>query len=686
MSKELLIDLEKFQPGFYALKDTTKAPFGSLRIMKNATITDRGGLAPRLGVTLLGTENTSSKKIRGFYNYKRSFGTNEILIKNYDDETECYSKNNSTPGWFRLKDSFTADKEFGYVTSLVNTSNQDYVVGCNRFDDFFTWTGSLTQLNGALSGAETDIVVDSVLEDDIFYSSTADSASATTITVASSIWAADQWNTFWVYITSGTHAGKIREITDTTGDTITFDTLGTTPGTATFEIKMLAFPETGTIIYNGTTITYTNLVEYNKFPVTSTHAGSDDDVVALVPTVYADNPRGNRLTNYLGRIIVGNVRSALARGAGGALQGYSAGGSVFVSKLLNPFDFGYAATRVAGEGDIISAPYGGGEFTDVQHQEDEAYLFKKEYIEALKYSQDTNDAAVRTPLKAGVGSAGKTIKGSDDIYFITNDKRFTSIGRVRAKDLKPQTENIGENIKRFLDNCGIDDLGRGAEFKDKIHIPLKSTTSKTDNDIILIYNKKGFFEGIWDLPSFALQEFNGELCYAESNGANVHKMYQDQHADIVGDERYPIFSEVATHFFNITPRKSALQAVNALYIEGYIRGGSEVTFKMWKDFSSDAFLEFTFASTEEGLLDGEASQAFLGGKPLAIDPLGATFSEPDADGRRHFSFRVYFPFQYGNFFSVGQTSNGVDIDYEITRYALGLKEDVSVNMNKVKSI
>lgn len=686
MSKELLIDLEKFQLGFYALNDTTKAPFGSLRIMKNTTITDRGGLSPRLGVTLLGSENTSEKKIKGFYNFRRSFGSNEILIKNYDDEMECYSKNNSTPGWFRLKDSFTADKEFGYVTSLVNTANQDYLVGCNRFDDFFRWNGSLTQLNGALSGAETDIVVDSVLESDIFYSGTADSADATSITIASSIWAADQWNSFWVYITSGTHAGKIREITDTTGDTITFDTLGTTPGTATFEIKRLAFPETGTIIYNGTTIDYTNLVEYNKFPVTSAHVGSDNDVVALVPTVYPANPRGDRFTNYLGRIITGNVRSALARGTGGALQGYGAGGSVFVSKLNDPFDFGFSATRVAGEGDIISAPYGGGEFTDVQHQEDSAYLFKKNYIEALQYSQDTNDAAVRTPLKAGIGSVGKTIKGSDDIYFITNDKKFTSIGRIRTKDLKPQTENIGENIKRFLDKTGVDELGRGAEFKDRIHIPLKSNTTKTDNDIILIYNKRGFFEGVWDIGAFALQEFDGELLYAESNSANVYKLYQDQHADIIGDTRNPIFSEVATHFFNLTPRKSSLQAVNALYVEGYIRGGSEVTFEMWKDFSKEAFLSFTFASTEEGLLDGEVSRAYLGGNPLSIDALGATFSDPDADGRRHFSFRLYFPFTYGNFFSVGQTSNGVDIDYEVIRYAFGIREDISINVNKVKTI
>lgn len=685
MAKEALIDLERFKHGFYDLEDTTKAPFGALKIMKNAQVTDRGGLAPRPGTTLLGSDNTSSSKIKGFYTYRRSFNSDELLVKNYDDEMEALSNNNVGSGWFRVKDGFTADKEFGYITSLVNSDNADYLVGSSRFDDYFRWTGAVTLLNGTLTGAETEVVVDSVLEPDVLFSGTADSANATTITVASQ-WAVDQWNTFEVLITSGVHADKVRQITDTSATTITFDTLGTTPGTATFEIRKLAYPQSGTIIYNGTTIAYTTIVNQFQFPVTSAHSASDNTPVTLVPTTYPENPRGNRLTNYLNRIIVGNVRSALARATGGALQGYAAGGSVFVSNINDPFDFSFAATRVAGEGDIISAPYGGGEWTDVQHQENNAYLFKERYIEAIQYSQDTNDVVVREPLKEGIGSVGKTIKASDDIYFITPDKKFTSIGRVRTKDLKPQTENIGHPIKRFLDKTGVDSLGRGEEFKDKLHIPLKSSTSQTDNDIILIYNKKGFFEGTWDRPAFGLDTFNGELVYGESNGANVFKLYQTSSADVIGTTRNPIFSEVQTHFFNLASSNSSLQAMNALYVEGYMRGGTEVTFKLWKNIEKEAFFEFNFASTETGFFDEQVSSAFLGGKSLAIDPLSVTVGDPDGDGKRHFSFRVYFPYTYGTSFSVGHTSNGVDLDYEITRYGLGVKEDISVDTSRIKSV
>jgi hypothetical protein len=681
--KDLFLDLEKFRLGYYALEDTTKAPLGSMRIMKNCQITDRGGIAPRPGTEILGTYATSNFATKGFYNFRRSFGSDEVLIKTYDTYMEAYSKNNTAADWFKVKSTFTSDKEFGFITSLVNTEKNDYAIFNNRYDEYQRWSGAITTLNGALVGAETDVTVDSILTNETFYSGTATANAATTVDVAGTPWAASQWIGFYVYFPS---TGKIRQITANTTSQLTFSTLGAGPGNIAFEIRQLAFPLTGTIIYAGTTIAYTTIDVYNKFPVSSAHAAADGTAVTLVPDTYPANPRGNRLTNYLNRIIVGNVRSAMARDTGGALQAYSSAGSYFVSKVNTPTDFTFSATRVAGEGDIVGTPYGGGDITDVQHQEEQAYIFKENYIESVAYSQDANDLAVRTPLKQNVGSVGPTIKGSDDIYFITEDKKFTSIGRVRAKDLKPQTENIGYNIKRFLDLCDFSTLGRGIEHKDRIYIPLKSDSTQTFNNVVLVYNKiTNGFEGIWDIPAFALERWNDGLYYAESNGINVYKMLTG-FADVVGDTRYPIVSECATHFFNLTAQKTGSQAINGLMIEGYIRGGTTINYKMWKDFSSEPFLTFTFSSTEEGLLDGESSSAFLGNQPLAINPMSATFSEPDNDGRRHFQFQVYFPFQYGNFFSFGQGSNGADFDYETTRIGLLMKEDFSPDNTKVKQI
>lgn len=692
MAKEIVIDIENFKKGFHDLEDTTKAPIGSLRIMKNAQVTNKGGIAPREGVTLIGTNNTSASVNQGFFAYQKSYGTNEFLVKAYDDELEVYSKNHPTLGWFRIKNGFTADKEFGFVTSLVNTDNEDYLVGCNRFNPQFRWTGAVTQLNGALAGAETAITVDSTIGPDVYESQTATSNSATTIDVSTVTWASSQWVNFYVHITGGVHSGKIRKITANTATQITFDTLTTGPGAVTFEIVRLAFPVSGTLIYNGTTIAYSAIPTSTTFTVISAHAAPDNTMVTIVPTEYPALPRGNRFTNYLGRIVVGNVRSAMARDSGGALAGYSSGGAIFVSKLLNPFDYSYAATRVAGEGDIIATPYGGGEVTDVIHQESSAYILKSNYIEQLQYSQDTNDLAIRTPLKAEIGSIGKALKASDDIYFITADKRITSIGRVKSKDLTPQTENVGLAVQNFLNNCGVDAIGRGKEIENKLYFPLKSDPNQAYNDILLIYNKNGgYFEGVWDLPVFAIDEMNNDFYLAESNSANVYKMFNGEHADVTGvatlEDRYPIISEVATHFMNLTASKSNLQAMSGLFIEGYIRAGTTVKYNVFKDFETDPFLTITFAvDSETGLLDGKESSAFLGSTALSLHPLAASFSEPGADGRRHFSFRQYFPYTYGNYFSVGYVSDLVDNDVETIRWGLIIKEDPSVKVGRIRNV
>lgn len=682
--KDRVIDITFDKHGFQALEDTTAAPIGALRTMRNAQITDRGGLAPRDGVTLLGTYNSATNPTRGFYNFRRSLDADELLIKTYDDEVEYLSKVNSTQGWNRLKNSFTQDQEFGFVTSLVNTDNEDYVVLSNRYEPYQRWTGAVAVLNGALAGGETALTVDTTLLADVYDSRTASANSATTLDISSAQWAASQWVNFYVRITSGVHTGKVRLISANTTTQITFATLGSGPGNCTFEIRKLLFPSSGTVIYNGTTIAYTDIPTDTTISVASAHAASDNSLVTLVPTEYPAAPRGNRLTNYLGRIVVGNVRSALARDSGGALQGYATAGTVFVSKLNNPFDFSFAGTRAAGEGDLISMPYGGGDITDVVAQEDTFYALKNRYIESISYSQNSSDLAVRDPLKTGIGSIGKVVVGADDVYFFTPDKQLTTLGRVRTKDIRPQTLDIGNRIKRFLDECSFDDVGRGLEIAERVFFPIKSSSTTTYNDIILIYNRNSrIFEGVWDIGAFGIERFNGKYYYAESTSPNVYELFTG-HSDVRGSDTFPIDFEVATHFYNLTPSKSNLQAMNGIVVEGYIAGGATFDFKVWADFASDPFLTGTFVFTEDGLLDGEQSQAFLGNEPLALNSLGV--GEPGADGRRHFMWRQYFPFKYANYYSVGFSASETDNDFEVSRVGLMVKEDVSVNTNKIKSL
>jgi len=684
--KEIYIDFDKFKLGLFALDDTTKAPFGTAREMKNMQVTDRGGIAPREGTKILGTENTNRSPVQGLYNFRKSFETDEILIKAYDTELEGYSRDNTNLDWWTIEDLYTSDKEFGFATSLVNEQNQDYVVFGNRFDDFRRWNGVFTTLSADVADAATEIPVTTVFTEEVFESKTgADvvSNTSTTLQADSPGWATSQWVDLYVYIKDGSEVNQIRKITSNTADTITFEALDGAPGAVDFEIRKLLFPATGTVLYNGSRVEYTAITEFAKLTVTSAHAGTSGDVLVSLPELFPDNPRGNRFTNYLGRIIVGRVRSALARDSGGALHGYAAGGSYFVSQGNDPVDFTFAAARAAGEGDIIGTPYGGGEIEDVTHQEDKIYVFKPRYIEASEYSKDSQDIIIREPLKAETGSIGPVIKGTDDVYFITPDNKFTSLGRVSTKDVKPQIENIGAPIKRLLDVYKFG-KGRGIEYKDKIYIPTRSSASVATNDILIVYNKIiEAYEGVWDIGANFFQEWNEGLYFGDSTSSNVRQMFVGN-SDVDGGQKFPIVARYATHFINLTPSTTNLQALNTVSFEGYISSATTINFKVWRDFSNDAFLEFAFNGNEEQFQEGGGISAFLGGKPLATNPLGS-FGDVDSDGRKHFFFKIYFPFQYGNYFSFGFESDQIDDNYEIIRAGLGLKETISTRTSQIKN-
>lgn len=679
-----LFDLDNFSAGLHVLEDSSKSPIGSAREMTNCLITDRSGLAKRPGTTLLGSLSASTHGTKGLFNFIKSFGSQEIPMRAYDDELEYFHPD--LLAWTRLKDGFTVDQEFGFKEHLVNTDNEDYVYFCNRTENYQRWAGAVTQLNGALVGAETAIVVDTVLKADIFEAGTGTASSTTTLTDSSKTWASSQWIGFYIEITNGAQSGQIRAITANTSTQLTFDSM-TDPGNATYRIRMPKFPATGTLIIDGTRIAYTAIPTSTSFTVASANAAADNAPVALVPTEYPANPRGNRLETHFTRMVVGNVRSALGRDSGGTLRGSQSTGSFYVSKIKNATDFTFTATRVATEGDIVSTPYGGGDITDIVNHEDQFYVFKTRYIEACKYTQDTTDIITRTQLKTGFGSINKAIKAKDDIYFITADKQFTSVGRVQQKADIPQTLNIGLVIKRLLDTYDFS-ATQGIEYKQRLLITCKSSSDDTYNNKIVVFNKATqSFEGVWDLSAFGFMVYQNELYYGDAASPNVYKMF-DGVNDTYGSDLFGISSTWKSNFMNITPKGNhsafSQQSICGYGVEGYITPNTDITFELYKDFQEDAVLSFTFGGTEEDFLDNAPLSAFLGDNPLGLSPMGSVTLT--SDGRYHFQFIVYFPEIYSNFLSVGWLNSGQDQDFEVTRFSLDLTYDPMIKASRIKTV
>jgi hypothetical protein len=458
----------------------------------------------------------------------------------------------------------------------------------------------------------------------------------------------------------------------------------------TYEIRQTIFPLSGTLMLSGTQVAYTAITDA-AFTVGSAPATPTNSPVTVVPTVYPGSPRGNRMDTHYTRMVVGNVRSGISYDANGNIQGSQSSGSYYVSYTDDPTNFGFTASRTAGQGDIESTPYGGGDITDIVDQEDSFYVFKPRYIEAVKYTQDANDLAQRTQLKTGFGSINKVIKGQDDVYFITADNQFTSLGRVKYKDTIPQKENIGLNIKRLLDSLDFTQTA-GIEFKNRLYIACKAASTDAVNDRILVYNERtGSFEGLWELSAYGFMIYQNNLYYADSRTPNVYQMLTGAN-DTIGVNQFPITSVWQSNWMNLTPKRRFvpksnfnLQAASALGVEGYIRGGTKLTFQLFKDFSSTPALTFTFGGTEAQFLDGQNLFVFEGDRPLGAEPIAA-FTDPNVDPNIHFQFIVYFPPMYSNFMSIAITNSGSDQYWEVTRLGLRVSQATIYSSSRIKSL
>lgn len=691
---DFLIDINTFSQGLQVLEESTDAPVGSARIMTNMQVTDRGGIAPRPGTSILGTYDSGTTAVDGFYNFLKTGVQTEIPVKASNGILKYY--HSTLLDWYQLKSGYTAGAEFGFKEHLINTDNEDYLYFCNAKENYSRWPGSIATTVGAYASGVT-LTVDSVLKSTTYESGTRTSSSATTVTDSSKTWATSQWIGFYVLITSGAQSGVISLISANTATQLTFAAI-TDPGACTFQIRLPKFPASGTLTVGTTSVVYSAIPTSTTFTITDPGVAlASNSAVTVQPIEYPAAPRGNRLENHHTRMIVGGVQSGMSRDASGNLQGSQSTATIYVSKIKNATDFGFSNPRVAGEGDIITAPYGGGNITDVVNFEDSFAILKKYYIELDKYSTtDTTDIPSSTPLKQGYGSVGHAIKGRDDVYFVTADKQFTSISRVQLKDTVPQTTNIGLIIKRLLDTFDFSAVV-GYEFAQRILFACKTTSANVGNNQIIVYNRQNkIFEGIWYLPASHFDIINGLLYAADSTTPNIYQMFTGLNDVRSSTVKFPIDCSWRSNWIHLVPRKSRfrvkpsqfqIQGINCLGFQGYITDGTVITFSLMTDLVDTPQLQFDFGvlPDDEAFMQGAELQAFLGSNPLGLAPLGS-ISDPAPDGTRHFKFIIYFPDIYSNYLSIGVDGSGTDQSWELTRIGLGTAEDTMQSEANIKTV
>lgn len=681
---EITLTINDMSAGLRVRLDSPLEPPNSFRSMTNARITERGGIAKRQGISVIGDYDVTGEVVKGLFNYEKADGS-KILVKakgtvhQYLDTT-----------WEDFETGLTSSTT-DYAPHLVDTESDDFLYLSSRDNGYKRWKGYFDRTTGALSGGETEIPVTTVLKVDAYDSKTASASTTTTLTIATALWGADQWNEFYVRITSGAQSGKISKISATTSTKITFTAISSLSGTPTFEIRLLNVPDTGTILVNGASTAYTGVTNDDSFTVSSAPATASGKPVVLVTTLYPLAPKGDALDVWLTKILVANIKSAVGKNSSGSNVATAGSRAVYVSAEGNGTDFSFAAPRAANEGDIIEFAYGGGKVLDVIAQEDVAYAGTPNYIEEFFYTQaedasgNPTDILQRKPLKPGIGLTGRFMKAKDDVLFFTPAGEFTSIGRLKTVDIKPKTLDIGFPIRGLLVDR-VNDEATGIEWRNRMHIAQKLNSKSTFNDRMLIYNLgTKSFEGDWLLPASHLTIYNDKPAFSTANGANVMQMYTDE-VDVWDSIKYPISSEVKSNWINVTSSGMGDQSITGMHIGGYIRGNTKAEYYLYADWSDTPVLTIKFAGTEEGLLYTTNISGELGTAPLGEIEMGS-IDEADSDGFRRFRFTVWFPDIYANVISWGWQSSGKDEYIETNAVAFSVTEDpLEIGPGLVKTI
>lgn len=666
--------VEDFTDGFLHKRDVTQMPAGALIIgSQNVRINDADRVGVRRGSEKFGASSTATTPITSMHTMKKRTGDN-VMMRAYDDKMEYY--NSDSDAWENLKSEYTTGLSFGFADHNVNTEALDFVYYCNAVDQYTKWTGSFTKINGALSGGESSIPVDTVLEDRVYHTDTSSASSTTTLDIATAKWGTDLWNGFYVRITSGAQSGKISKISATTTTKITFTTIAGLSGTPTFEVRKVAYRDNTDRVLRigGVDVAYGTFTDDSTFSSTSGVPAALDGVgITQGVQEYAKAPRGNILLVDNTRMFVANV--------GGNEQ------ALYYSKIADATDFTFSSPRIADDGGIIDTPEGGGGITGLGIQEEVIYILKEDIIKTLTFTQDANDLPIIKQLiqapEVGAEFSKGVFKIDNKLFFTAKDGGIKSIGQVSNINFV-QALQLSDPIVNFVDDLDFSSAS-AIFFKQKAYIACASSSTSV-NDTVLVYNapKQAWEAPIkgWNVADWTI--YNSELYYGSSLNPETFK------AEVKGlqaDNNAP-FKSVARFAYNNYGAPELIKEFQTFFVEGYISQNTKLIMRLLYNYLGVTEIKtFSITGTDSDIIISDSEDNVLGMAGLGMWPLAGTLGETDSPNPDNLpKFRVYFPLKVTPFYEIAPefSSDQEGDQWEILRFATDaeLKPETYTNLKK----
>ena len=408
-----------------------------------------------------------------------------------------------------------------------------------------------------------------------------------------------------------TWTGAITTFASATAATITKE------GTNTWAQDRFLTAGTRQVTIGGTVYTYTGgestttLTGVTPDPTLGAYAAGAVVFQTLIET--ANKPAATSFTND----IVSTLKNQLYVGS----YKYR---DVYVSKSSDYSDFAYTATRLPGEGALLTLDATPVAFAP---QEEDLYIGTKDgwFRTSFRLSADnTSESLTVERLKASRAKApyaqSSVAKAGNFVIYFTNEKTLDSLGRV---------ENIDTPESRPLSDAIRDEL-LGYDLTVAPHIRYH------DNQLIVVFPSEGkmliydFYQKLWQPPqTFPVRRvavIGGLLCGHSNAVAETYTLFAE---DVYADNGSAVDARCALAYQSYGARAWP-KTFDEWYTELYKLPNSVVTLTLKYDFGGST----KTASYEIGDLAARhvfatVSDGSLGKWPVGSQPIGSVTDQPD---------------------------------------------------------
>lgn len=430
----------------------------------------------------------------------------------------------------------------------------------------------------------------------------------------------------------------------------------------------LLFPPTGTVVVCGVDYAYTGTTATTiTLSGTVTTECASGRGVAQVPETFPAAPKGNILRVLNTRMFVAGVASTTQ--------------ALYYSKIADASDFTFSSPRIATDGGIINMPEGGGGITGMAIDEQVLYVFKRNLIKSVTFTQDSEDLPIVLPVKpfdgksqtVGAVSQKSIFTGGNGVFFITPNNEIMNLSRIPDVDY-PQVTPISDIIKPTVNNLIWDDSA-GVYWQNKAYFAARSQDNALDkNDVVLIWNTDinawespilGLNVTDWTIAKFGLSD---ELFFAHNSEPNVYQINNTGIDDLYGFAANWRSREETFGSPHLT------KSIDMFYVEGYIDTNTELTVSLLLD--EDGYTN-TFSTVIDGGNITDYIYEFTGYNLFGFNPLGFERFGSNADFTGLRKFRIYFargveriPFHS---LQIEFASDGQNQNWEILRYGYSIQ-------------